>query len=33
MYDRGFMDNTNRQDSVNHKKSPLSDSQTAEELH
>ena len=33
MYDHGFMDNTNRQAVCKSQKSPLSDSQTAEELH
>ena len=34
MYDHGFMDNTNRQAVCkSQKKNPLSDSQTAEELH
>ena len=33
MYDHGFMDNTNRQAVCKSQKNPLSDSQTAEELH
>ena len=37
MYDHGFMDNTNRQavckSQKKSQKNPLSDSQTAEELH
>ena len=33
MYDHGFMDNTNRQTVYKTQKNPLSDSQTAEELH
>ena len=33
MYDHGFMDNTNRQAVCKSQKSPLSDLQTAEELH
>ena len=33
MYDHGFMDNTNRQAVCISQKNPLSDSQTAEELH
>ena len=33
MYHHGFMDNTNRQAVCKSQKYPLSDSQTAEELH
>ena len=33
VYDHGFMDNTNRQAVCKSQKNPLSDSQTAEELH
>ena len=33
MYDHGFMDNTNRQAVCKSQNYPLSDSQTAEELH
>ena len=33
MCDHGFMDNTNRQAVCKSQKNPLSDSQTAEELH
>ena len=33
LYDHGFMDNTNGQAVCKSQKNPLSDSQTAEELH